>query len=141
MSTTSKRSYTVAFKLDAISYAEATSNRKAALFYKVDRKRVQEWRKDKEKFEAVRNDKDSNINQVRVLAGRGRKAKYPELEKELLGYRYAEKSEMQHFHLFLLMHNLTMVCLYKRNNVTIRTREHLWRLRIYLGIGTGKSAY
>ncbi|CAG8465715.1 24355_t:CDS:1, partial [Gigaspora rosea] len=69
------RSYTIAFKLETIKYAEDTSNRAAAKFYNVDRKRVQEWRKKKEKFENTKNKE-----QVRALKGRGRKAKYPVLE-------------------------------------------------------------
>ncbi|CAG8790819.1 3852_t:CDS:1, partial [Gigaspora rosea] len=60
------RSYTIAFKLEVIKYAEDSSNHRAAKFYNVDRKRVQEWRKQKEKLEPVKNKV-----QVRALKGRG----------------------------------------------------------------------
>ncbi|CAG8827434.1 20903_t:CDS:1, partial [Gigaspora rosea] len=66
------RSFTITFKLEVIAYAEDTSNRSAAKFYNVDRKRVQEWRKQKTELEAV-----TNKGQARVLKGRGRKAMYP----------------------------------------------------------------
>ena len=88
-----KRGYTISFKLEVISYAEQTSNRKASLFHKVDRKRVQEWRKQKKELEAVKNDQNLNINKVRVLAGRGRKAKYPTVKKELLDYIRKKREE------------------------------------------------
>ncbi|CAG8583210.1 4165_t:CDS:2 [Gigaspora rosea] len=82
------RSYTVAFKLEVIAYAEDTSNRRASRFYNVDRKRVQEWRKQKTELETVKNK-----GQARVLEGRGRKAMYPALEKELLDYIKKKREE------------------------------------------------
>ncbi|CAG8456259.1 23334_t:CDS:2, partial [Gigaspora rosea] len=86
-----KRSYTIAFKLEVIAYAEGTSNRHAAVFYNIDRKRVQEWRKKKTKLE-----NKTNKDQARVLEGRGRKAMYPALEKELLDYiKKKEKKRLQ----------------------------------------------
>src|SRR5271155_3834512 len=88
-----KRSYTIIFKLDVISYTEKTSNRRASIYYKVDRKRVQEWRKQKESFETIKNDKDLITNQIRVLNGRGRKAALPMLEKELLEYIKRRREE------------------------------------------------
>ena len=88
-----KRSYTISFKLDVISYAEKTSNRKASLFYQVDRKRVQEWRKQKKELEVVKNDHNSSIDKVRALPGRGSKAKYPTVEKELLDYVKKKREE------------------------------------------------
>ena len=49
------RSYTIAFKLEVIKYTEDTSNHCAAIFYNIDRKRVQEWRKQKKKLESIKN--------------------------------------------------------------------------------------
>ncbi|CAG8773192.1 9122_t:CDS:2, partial [Acaulospora morrowiae] len=82
------RSYTIAFKLEVIGYAENTSNRHASRFYNVDRKRVQEWRKKKTEFEIIKNK-----GQARVLKGRGRKAMYPTLEEELLDYIRKKREE------------------------------------------------
>ena len=91
------RSYTIAFKLEVIKYAEDTSNRRAAIFYNIDRKRVQEWRKQKEKLEPIKN-KD----QVRALKGRGRKAKYPVLEVELLDYIKKRREKKQAITTFMI---------------------------------------
>ena len=65
------------------------------MYYNVHKRRVQEWRKQKEEFEKIKNSKGLNIEQVRVLEGRGRKVAQPTLEKELLEYikkRREEKS-------------------------------------------------
>ncbi|CAG8627368.1 9882_t:CDS:1, partial [Ambispora leptoticha] len=59
----------------------------------VDRKQVQEWRKQKASLEAARDDKDIIVNQVRVLSGRSRKAAYPLLEDELLEYIKKKREE------------------------------------------------
>lgn len=88
-----KRSFTVAFKLEVISYAEGTSNRKASLYYNIHRRRVQEWRKQKKELKNIRDNRDLNIEKVRVLAGRGRKVTHPILEKELLEYVKKRREE------------------------------------------------
>jgi transposase-like protein len=85
-STNKKRSYTVAFKLEVISCAEQTSKNNAAKQYKINRKRVKEWIKQKSEIEAIKNNKNLNSKQIRVLSGRGRKLMYPELEYELLEF-------------------------------------------------------
>jgi hypothetical protein len=82
------RSYTIAFKLEVVAYAEDTSNRHAATFYKIDRKRVQEWKKQKTKLQTI-----INKNEARVLEGRGHKAMYPALEEELLDYIKKKREE------------------------------------------------
>ena len=38
------KSYTMEFKLEAIKKAEESSNNHAAMFFKVDKKRIREWR-------------------------------------------------------------------------------------------------
>ena len=88
-----KRSYTIIFKLDVISYVEKTSNCRASIYYKVDRKRVQEWRKQKESFETIKNDKDLIANQIQILNDCGQKAVLPMLEKELLEYIKRRREE------------------------------------------------
>ncbi|CAG8799652.1 21731_t:CDS:1, partial [Gigaspora rosea] len=70
-----------------------TSNRQAFIYYKVDRKRVQEWRKQKAKLEAIRDNKDLVATQVRVFNGRGRKAAYPQLKEKLLEYIKKRREE------------------------------------------------
>ncbi|CAG8747027.1 3070_t:CDS:2, partial [Dentiscutata erythropus] len=72
-----RQSFTIAFKLEVISYAEETSNCKASLFYKIHR----------------RNNKDLNIEQVRVLEGHSMKAAYSILEKELLEFIKKRREE------------------------------------------------
>ena len=91
------QSYTVAFKLEAIKYAEDSSNYRAAKFYNIDRKRVQEWRKQKKELEPVKNKE-----QVRALKGRGRKAKYPALENELLDYIKQRREKKQAVTTFMI---------------------------------------
>ncbi|CAG8801199.1 982_t:CDS:1 [Dentiscutata erythropus] len=91
--TNKSRSYTIAFKLNVIAYAEETSNRRAAIFHKIDRRRVQEWRQQKSKLEAVKENRDLNIDQACVLSGRGRKPIYPELENELVEYIKKKRKE------------------------------------------------
>ncbi|CAG8723030.1 22032_t:CDS:2 [Dentiscutata erythropus] len=74
------QSFTIAFKLEIISYTKTTSNCKAFLYYNINRKCVQEWRKQKEEFEKIKNSKGLNIEQ-------------PTLEKELLEYIKKRKEE------------------------------------------------
>ncbi|CAG8539661.1 4234_t:CDS:2 [Dentiscutata erythropus] len=64
------RSYTIVFKLDIIAYAEETSN-----------------------CRALKENKDINIDQTRVLSSCGRKAMYPGLEKELVDYIKKKREE------------------------------------------------
>ncbi|CAG8738282.1 12276_t:CDS:2, partial [Gigaspora rosea] len=88
-----KRSYTVAFKLEVISYVETISNRGTALYYKIDRKRVQEWHKQKKELENIKENKHLNVNQVRVLKGRGQKVIHPALKEELLKFIKERREE------------------------------------------------
>ncbi|CAG8499227.1 16495_t:CDS:2 [Gigaspora rosea] len=88
-----KRSYTIAFKLEVIKYAEDTSNHRASSYFKIDRRHVQEWQKQKKDFEAIRNNKELNISQVRTLEGRRCKVTYPILEKKLLEFIKKKREE------------------------------------------------
>ncbi|CAG8713071.1 4976_t:CDS:2 [Dentiscutata erythropus] len=88
-----KKSYTLQFKLDVVSYTENTSNRKASMFYKVDRRCVQKWRDQKSQFEALKATQDLSLRKARVLGGRGRKPKYPALEQELIKYIKEKQDE------------------------------------------------
>ncbi|CAG8663229.1 10029_t:CDS:2 [Dentiscutata erythropus] len=64
--TNKSRSYTIAFKLD---------------------------RQQKSKLEAVKENRGFNIDQARVLSGRGRKPMYSELENELVEYIKKKREE------------------------------------------------
>ncbi|CAG8548234.1 23084_t:CDS:2 [Dentiscutata erythropus] len=63
-----KQSYTISFKLDVIKYVEKTFNYKVSLFYQVDQKCFQEWRKQKKEFEIIKNNQNLSIEKVQTLA-------------------------------------------------------------------------
>ena len=58
-----KRSYSMEFKKQVIFYAEANSNRSAALHFDVEPKRVREWKKNFEKI------KSTKLNRKRLDGG------------------------------------------------------------------------
>ena len=69
------RSYTVQFKFkDAIKCAEESSNHAAERKFDVDRKRIREWRKQKDKLQSL------SKSTARKLPGAGRKPLDYELE-------------------------------------------------------------
>lgn len=72
-------SYTFAFKLKVVAFAESHNNSEAAKTFSVHRKRVIEWRGQKELLQS----KDGLLSRKR-LAGSGRKVHYPDIEEELL---------------------------------------------------------
>ncbi len=74
-----RRSYDQNFKLEVVAYAARTSKNEASRRYMVDRKRIQDWTKQKEALEASLH---SGIKRKR-LEGGGRKAKHPEIEEQL----------------------------------------------------------
>ena len=67
-----KRSFSMSLKYEAIEYAETQSNRAAAKKYKVDVKRIREWRQKKESIQELKN-KHKGQERER-LDGGGRKA-------------------------------------------------------------------
>ena len=68
-----KRSYDAAFKLAAVEDAEKTTNRAAARKFRVDERRIREWRQKK-------NDLVKIPSKKKRLEG-GRKAALPEMEE------------------------------------------------------------
>lgn len=52
-----KRSYTISFKLKVIEYAEKQSNHAAARNFDVDRRRVIEWRQQKDELVTMEKSK------------------------------------------------------------------------------------
>ena len=74
-----KRSFDISFKLKVVAFAEANSKALAARMFKVDRKCVQVWVKQKGNFECM----DAKRLKRKRLEGAGRKAANPEFEDEL----------------------------------------------------------
>ncbi|XP_049273679.1 nuclear pore complex protein Nup155 [Rhipicephalus sanguineus] len=71
------RSFTAAFKLQVIEYAEEHGKREAGCKFDVDEKRVRYWTKQKDAFAATNRNRK---------AFRRKKCQYPELEGELVKY-------------------------------------------------------
>ncbi len=76
---TPKRSFTPAFKLQVIKRAEENTNRSAAKEFNIDDKMVREWRKQKERLEALPPEKLE-----RKMGNSGLRPLLPELEKTLV---------------------------------------------------------
>lgn len=82
------RSFSMSYKRDAIAFAEKTSNRCAARKFKVDGKRIREWRQNRELIiEACKN----GIEKHR-LKGAGRKVAHQAMEEELIRWYQEQKS-------------------------------------------------
>ena len=73
------RSYTTDFKLEVVRFAELNGNRAAERKYKVDRKRVHEWRIKKQNSEELRKSTSAGAKRQRLNGG-GRKVTDSELE-------------------------------------------------------------
>lgn len=84
-----KRSYSMSFKSEAIEYAERVSNRAAAAKYKVDIKRVREWRQNKESIEGLKAKPKGQTRER--LDGGGRKVLMEELDELLLEWIYGRR--------------------------------------------------
>ena len=74
------KNYTLKFKLEVIDFAKKNSNKRAAHYFDVNRKRVIEWRKSEE---ALRNRKEDS-SQARRLQGGGRLLKFEEIDHALM---------------------------------------------------------
>ena len=82
-----KRSYTVAFKLGVAEYAEKHSKRETSQVFCVDRKRVQEWCKQKE-------DLSKTSKAVKRLGGGGgRKPLSAPIENQLVDFLAAKRQD------------------------------------------------
>ena len=79
-----RQSFTAAFKLKVIQVAEAEGNRAAARKYDIAESNVRRWRADKE-----------NLNEApkQQKARRGKSAKWPEMEEELLNWVKEKRQE------------------------------------------------
>ena len=81
------RRFSMSFKRDAIAFAEKTTNRSAAMKFKVDGKRIREWRQNKKLIiEAC----EKGIEKHR-LKGAGRKVAHKAMEEELIRW-YKEQT-------------------------------------------------
>ena len=81
MATGRKRSFDAAFKLQVVAFAEKSSNRGAVRQFKVDEKRVREWKLQKRKLielYALKN------KPKRRLPGGGGKPRLGDLEEHLV---------------------------------------------------------
>ena len=72
--TTSRRSYTAAFKLEAIAYAKENGNRAAGRHYGISEKIVRDWRQTENCLRLTKKSKK---------ADRGNKARWPVLEEKI----------------------------------------------------------
>ena len=70
------KSYSFAFKLKVIDFAEKHGKYKASKLFKIDRKRVREWCQNKEKLQ-------EGLKCRRQLAGGGRSVRFIDIDKEL----------------------------------------------------------
>ena len=77
-----KRSFTVAFKLCVVDYAEIHGKHQAARIHRVDRRRVQEWCGQREKLRDV----CSSTPRSKRLSGGGRKVTFEDIEKKVLAW-------------------------------------------------------
>ena len=80
-----KNSYTFAFKLKVINFAEQKSKHAASKFFKVDRKRVREWCQNKKDIE-------EGTKKQKRLSGAGRPVKYKEIDEKLMSW-FRERRE------------------------------------------------
>ena len=77
-----KRSFTMSFKYEEIEYAERESNRAAAKKYKVEVKRIREWRQNKRSIKELK-EKQKGQGRER-LEGGGRKVIDDNLDEIIL---------------------------------------------------------
>ena len=80
-----RKRYTMQFKQDVVRYSNENSNRSAATRFKVDVKRVREWKKQIEKMTA-------NDPKKQKLAGGGKKLTDVDLEESVLAWIYDRRS-------------------------------------------------
>ena len=84
------RRYTMAFKSEAIEYAEEVSNRAAAAKYKIDVKRIREWRKVKDSVVELEQ-KSKRLARSR-LEGGGRRVLQDDLDELLLDWIHGRRA-------------------------------------------------
>ena len=84
------RSYPVKMKIEAVNYAEINSNRAAGRKYRVDEKRIREWRKNKAKIPALVVLKNSKTR--KRLDGDGAKPLSTNLEERVVDWISVRRS-------------------------------------------------
>ena len=90
-----RKSYTIEFKRSVIKFAQDNSNGTAAEKYKVDRKRVREWIRNKEKIF------DTKSNRMRI-DGAGRKLSDESMEEEILRWIHECHAKMLRCYVYLV---------------------------------------
>lgn len=86
-------SYTVAFKLEVVRYAELSSNHAAGRRYNVSRSSVRDWRKKKTKLEEMMMQTSICGAHRRRLSGGGRKIVDSRTEKNLVDWIVERKQQ------------------------------------------------
>ena len=84
------KSYTLKFKLDAISYAEIHGNHAAEKKYKVDRKRIREWRQKKS---SIQNTMKAKRSQRKRIEGARRKPFSEKLDEAVLEWIHERRGK------------------------------------------------
>ena len=79
MSGKKRSTFNLKFKLDAIEFAEKSSNTKAAQQFGVNLPQISRWKKDKALI-------SSNVNKNKKVCKRVRAAKWPQLENNIKGW-------------------------------------------------------
>ena len=87
------KSYTLKFKLDAISYAEIHGNDAAEKKYKVDGKRIREWRQKKASIQQTVNTKKAKGSQRKRIEGAGRKPFSEKMDEVVLEWIHERRSK------------------------------------------------
>ena len=90
MSTSKRRTYSLSFQLSALEYLKFASVEKTAKEFKVDSKRIREWRESKKKLEDLKAAGESGRKR---LQGAGRKPHSEELEKRLVQWIISKREE------------------------------------------------
>ena len=108
-------------KNEAIEYAEKESNRAAAKKYKVDVKRIREWRKSKESIKKLKNKHEGQGRQR--LDGGGRKVTDEKLDEIILEWihnRRANGLRVSRKLIMLRQNTCTMKDAKKVNKICLR---------------------
>ena len=103
------KSYTLKFKLDAISYAEIHGNHAAEKKYKVDRKRIREWKHKKLSIQQTVNSKIAKGKQRKRMEGAGRKPFSETLDAAVLEWIHERRGNCLPVSRKLIMKKATLI--------------------------------
>ena len=87
------KSCTLKFKLNAISCAEIHGNHAAVKKYKVDRKRIREWRQKKANIQQAVNTKKEKRKPKKHIEGAGRKPFSEKLDEAVLEWIHERRGK------------------------------------------------